>query len=133
MNKVVKINSGGAADSAKPVLKRKRGRKPKNEKTEYQLKPDQTKFFVDLSKDKESLNKVFKLLEASNLKDYGREITFKDLSLFGIDKISSKDIEKIQESSLSKRELLERAWIQFKIKNKQDLSFDDFLLKKVGV
>jgi hypothetical protein len=73
------------------------------------------------------------LLEASNLKDYGREITFKDLSLFGIDKISTKDIEKIQGNSLSKRELLERAWIQFKIKNKQDLSFDDFLLKKVGV
>ncbi len=118
---------------AKLVPPKKRGRKPKNTKPEFQINQEQTKFFVDLSKDKESLNKVFDLLVATNKKDYGKEITFKDLALFGIDKIASKDIEKIQEGSLSKRELLERAWIDFNKKNKQSLSFDDFLLKKVGL
>ncbi len=131
MNGVVKEESLGAG--AKSVPHKKRGRKPKHTKTEFQINPEQTKFFVDLSKDKESLKRVFDLLVATNKKDYGREITFKDLALFGIDKISSKDIEKIQEGSLSKRELLERAWEEFNRKNKQNLSFDDFLLKKVGI
>lgn len=123
----------GIGVSAKPVPPKKRGRKPKNAKPEFQINPEQTKFFVDLSKEKENLNQVFELLKASNKKDYGKEVTFKDLALFGIDKITSKDIEKIQENSLSKRELLERAWIDFNKKNKQSLSFDDFLLKKVGI
>lgn len=131
MNGVEKEESLGA--SAKPVPPKKRGRKPKHTKNEFQTNPDQTKFFVDLSKDKESLKRVIDLLVATNKKDYGKEITFKDLALFGIDKISSKDIEKIQEGSLSKRELLERAWEEFNKKNKQSLSFDDFLLKKVGI
>ena len=131
MNGVEKEESLGAG--AKPVPPKKRGRKPKHTKTEFQINPDQTKFFVDLSKDKESLKRVIDLLVATNKKDYGKEITFKDLALFGIDKISSKDIEKIQEGSLSKRELLERAWEEFNKKNKQCLSFDDFLLKKVGI
>ena len=131
MNGVEKEESLGAG--AKPVPPKKRGRKPKHTKTEFQINPDQTKFFVDLSKDKESLKRVIDLLVTTNKKDYGKEITFKDLALFGIDKITSKDIEKIQEGSLSKRELLERAWEEFNKKNKQCLSFDDFLLKKVGI
>ena len=131
MNGVVKEESLGAGANSVPP--KKRGRKPKHTKTEFQINPDQTKFFVDLSKDKESLKRVIDLLLATNKKDYGKEITFKDLALFGIDKITSKDIEKIQEGSLSKRELLERAWEDFNKKNKQCLSFDDFLLKKVGI
>lgn len=119
--------------SANPVLQKKRGRKPKNSKTEFQINLGQTKFFVDLSKEKENLKQVFELLKTSNQKDFGKEITFKDLALFGIEKITMKDIEKIQENSLSKRELLQRAWIDFNKKNKQNLSFDDFLLKKVGI
>ncbi|MBG60559.1 MAG: hypothetical protein CMJ16_08890 [Peredibacter sp.] len=133
MNEVMEMKKESQEDSASPVLKKKRGRKPKNDKSKFELNPDQTKFFVDLSKDKESLNKVFELLKTTNKKDYGREITFKDIALFGIEKITSKDLEKIQESSLSKREMLERAWKDFNKKNKQNLSLDDFLLKKVGI
>lgn len=133
MNEVMEMKKESQEDSASPVLKKKRGRKPKNDKSKFELNPDQTKFFVDLSKDKESLNKVFELLKTTNKKDYGREITFKDIAIFGIEKITSKDLEKIQENSLSKREMLERAWKDFNKKNKQNLSFDDFLLKKVGI
>lgn len=112
---------------------KKRGRKPKNFKKEFELNKDQTKFFVDLSKDKDSLTKVFNLLEEANKKESGREINFKDLSLFALEKLTSKDIEKLQENSLSKRERLEIAWKEFNQKNKQSLSFDDFLMKKVGL
>ena len=112
---------------------KKRGRKPKNFKKEFELNRDQTKFFVDLSKDKDSLEKVFNLLEEANKKESGREINFKDLSLFALDKINPKDIEKLQDNSLSKRERLEVAWKDFNQKNKQSLSFDDFLMKKVGL
>lgn len=133
MNEVIEIKKEGLAGGAKPVLKKKRGRKPKDEKTEYQINPDQTKFFVDLSKDKESLNKVFKLLEASNKKDYGREVTFKDLSLFGIDRISSKDIEKIQDMSLSKMEKVERALNEYNQKHGTKLSLGEFLVKKLSI
>lgn len=119
--------------SAKAVPLKKRGRRPKNVKPEFKINKEQTKFFVDLSKEMENLSKVFELLKESNKKDHGKEVSFKDLALFGIDKITPKDIEKIQENSLSKRELLERAWIDFNKKNKQSLSFDDFLLKKLGI
>ena len=112
---------------------KKRGRKPKNFKKEFELNRGQTKFFVDLSKDKDSLAKVFNLLEEANKKESGREINFKDLSLFALEKLTSKDIEKLQENSLSKRERLEIAWKEFNQKNKQSLSFDDFLMKKVGL
>ena len=122
-----------AGDKVKSLQLKKRGRRSKKTKEAFKINREQTKFFVDLSKDKESLTKVFDLLVATNKKDYGKEVTFKDLALFGIEKLTSKDIEKIQETSLSKRELLERAWEEFNKKNKQSLSFDDFLLKKVGI
>ena len=126
-------NKESISESLGSVTVKKRGRKPKNTKIEYQINPEQTKFFVDLSKEKESLSKVIELLIAANKKSFGKEITFKDLSLFAIEKLTLKDIEKIQENSLSKRELLERAWSEFNKKNKQSLGFDDFLLKKVGI
>ena len=122
-----------AGDKVKSLQLKKRGRRSKKTKEAFKINREQTKFFVDLSKDKESLTKVFDLLVATNKKDYGKEVTFKDLALFGIEKLTLKDIEKIQETSLSKRELLERAWEEFNKKNKQSLSFDDFLLKKVGI
>jgi hypothetical protein len=110
-----------------------RGRKLNNSKNEYEANREQTKFFVDLSKERAELEKIFILLEKANKKDLGREITFKDLALFGISKITDKDLPELKESSLSKREKLERAWQEFNKKNRVSLSFEDFLLKKVGL
>ena len=110
-----------------------RGRKLNNYKKEYEVNREQTKFFVDLSKERAELEKIFILLEKANKKDLGSEITFKDLALFGISKITDKDLPELKESSLSKKEKLGRAWQEFNKKNRVSLSFEDFLLKKVGL
>ena len=112
---------------------KKRGRRLKNEKKEYVVNRDQTKFFVDLSSDKKQLDMVFDLLLRVNGKDYGREILFKDLALFGLSKLVDKDIEKIQETSLGEMEKVQRALDDFNLKNKESLSLGEFLVKKLNI
>lgn len=126
MNGVIELNE-------KKVSGKKRGRKSKNEKVVYELNRDQTKFFVDLSKERVPLEKVFDLLIKSNKKDYGREITFKDLALFGIDKIVDKDIDKIKDGSLSEMEKVKKALDEYNLKNKTSLSMGEFLVKKLSI
>ncbi|MCF8060740.1 MAG: hypothetical protein K9K67_15665 [Bacteriovoracaceae bacterium] len=126
MNGVIELNE-------KKVSGKKRGRKSKNEKVVYELNRDQTKFFVDLSKERVPLEKVFDLLIKTNKKDYGREITFKDLALFGIDKIVDKDIDKIKDGSLSEMEKVKKALDEYNLKNKTSLSMGEFLVKKLSI
>tara|TARA_R110002049_G_scaffold309045_1_gene516141 strand:+ start:409 stop:768 length:360 start_codon:yes stop_codon:yes gene_type:complete len=114
-------------------LVKRRGRKPKNQTKEVNLNQDQTKFFVDLSHEKESLSLIFELLRKCNEKDYGRPILFKDLCLFAVSKLTEKDIDKIQERSLSEMEKVQRAFDEHKKKTGQDLSFGEFLTKKLGI
>lgn len=118
---------------AKKVLAKKRGRRPKNFKEEYQINTDQSKFFVDLSKDRPGLEMVFKLLESANQKDYGREITFKDLALFGIEKITPKDLERLQDNSLSEMEKVKRALDEYNKKNGTQMNLGEFLVKKLSI
>lgn len=113
--------------------KKKRGRKPKNTKEEYVVNRDQTKFFVDLSKEKKTLEKVLDLLEEVNKKSYGKEITFKDISIYAIRKLSQKDYEKIQEGSLSEMEKVERALDEYNQKNNDSLSLGEFLVKQLKI
>lgn len=113
--------------------KKKRGRKPKNTKEEYVVNREQTKFFVDLSKEKKTLNKVLDLLEEVNKKSYGKEITFKDISIYAIRKLSQKDFEKIQEGSLSEMEKVERALDEYNQKNNDSLSLGEFLVKQLKI
>lgn len=115
------------------MQKKKRGRKSKNERQEYQINPEQTKFFVDLSKEKEPLEKVFDLLTKVNQKNYGREITFKDLALFGIEKITDKDLDKIKDGSLSEMEKVEKALDEYNQKHGTKLSMGEFLVKKLSI
>lgn len=126
-------NLNGTESNTKSATTKKRGRKPKNFQEEYKINLDQTKFFVDLSKDKESLEAVFKLLESANHKSYGKEITFKDLALFGIEKITPKDIEKLQDNSLSEMEKVERALDEYNKKHGTQLTLGEFLVKKLSI
>ncbi len=87
---------------------KKKVRKIKNDKLVFKINKGQTRFRVDLENNLKVLGKVFDLLERANNKDYGREITFKDLLILGITKLNSKDIEKIQEASMTKMDKLER-------------------------
>jgi len=115
------------------LVVRKRGRRPKGIKDEFILNKDQTKFFVDLSKDKKILKDIMSLLEQANNKSYGREITFKDLSIYAVKKLNSKDIEKIQENSLSEMEKVERALDDYNSKNGESLSLGEYLVKQLKI
>ena len=112
---------------------KKRGRRPKNEKREYVVNRDQTKFFVDLGSNNKELELIFNLLVKANNKDYGREILLKDLAVYSLSKLTEKDIEKIQETSLGEMEKVQRALDDFNQKNKQSLSLGEFLVKKLNI
>jgi len=108
-------------------------RRHKNQKKEFVIKEEQTKFFVDLSHEKESLNLIFDLLRKCNEKDFGKEILFKDLCLYAVSKLTDKDIEKIQEGSLSEMEKVERALYEHNKKSGTNLSMGEFLVKRLGI
>lgn len=112
---------------------KKRGRKPKNRKKEVSLNQEQTKFFVDLSNEKESLDLIFGLLRKCNEKDYGRVILFKDVVLYAVAKLTDKDIEKIQELSLGEMEKVQRLLDEHNKKTGQNLTLGEFLIKKLGI
>jgi len=108
-------------------------RKSKNIKEMFKINKEQTRFIVDLGSDVEVLGKVFDLLEKVNNKEYGREITFKDLAILGITKISSKDIEKIQEGSMTEMERVDRAFNEYKLKTGEEITLGEFLVKKLNI
>jgi hypothetical protein len=124
---------GVVMNNEKILSSKKRGRKPKNQISEYVLNKDRSKFFVDLSCEKVELDLIFGLLERANQKDYGREITFKDLALFSVTKMTDKDLEKIQESTLSDMEKVERALMEFNKKNNSNMTLGEFLVKKLSI
>ncbi|MAE59484.1 MAG: hypothetical protein CME69_11420 [Halobacteriovorax sp.] len=115
------------------VVKKKRGRRPKDTKVEYELNMEQTKFFVDLSKEKDDLKKIQELLIESNEKNHGREVLFKDIALYAISKLTKKDIEKIQENSLTEMEKVERSLEEYNQKNGTKLNLGEYLLKKLNL
>ena len=112
---------------------KKRGRRPKNQRKEFSINEEQTKFFVDLSNEKESLEMIFGHIRKCNEKNYGREILFKDLCLYSVSKITEKDIEKIQENSLGEMEKVQRSLDEHNKKTGQNLSLGEFLVKKLGI
>ena len=115
------------------MVKKKRGRRPKDAKNEYVLNKEQTKFFGDLSKDEKDLGKIQEILVEANTKKHGGEVLFKDLALYAISKLSKKDIEKLQENSLSEMEKVERSLDEYNIKNGTKLNLGEYLLKKLNL
>lgn len=120
-------------NNEKIVSSKKKGRRPKNQISEYVLNKEQSKFFVDLSNEKVELDLIFGILEKANQKDHGREITFKDLVLFSVTKITDKDLEKIQETTLSDMEKVERALIEYNKKSNSNLTLGEFLVKRLSI
>lgn len=113
--------------------KTKRGRKPKNaERTQYEPK-DQNKFFIDVSKNKEQRALIQSVLNQANNKSYGREIILKDLVLIALPKITSKEIERLQETSLSEMERVTMALGEYNKKAETKLTLGEFLVKKLSL
>jgi hypothetical protein len=113
--------------------KKKRGRRPKDAKPEYVLNEEQTKFFVDLSKDEKELKTVQEYLLKANDKKHGGEVLFKDIALYAMGKLTVKDIDKIQENSLSEMEKVQRSLEEYNAKNNVSLSLGEYLLKKLNL
>lgn len=113
--------------------KKKRGRRKKNEPVEQEINKDQNKYYVDLTKDSEGKELLLNLLAQANKKDFGREITFRDLVFAALPKLSPKDIEKIQESTLTEMEKVQRALNDYNKKNETNLSLGEFLVRKLGI
>src|SRR3989339_440020 len=100
------------------VKEKKIDQKLKNNKAVFKINKEQTRFRVDLGRDLKVLRKVLDLLERANNKEYGRKITFKDLAIWGITKINSKDMKKIQAASMTKMEKVERFFNEYKAKTR---------------
>ncbi len=112
---------------------RKGRKKRKNSQEEVMNEDQQYKFFVDLRHDKEVLEQILKMLKDVNNKPYGKEITFKDLAVYAVPKLLPKDLEKIQESSLTEMERVQRLLDEHNEKNKTKLSLGEFLVKKLNI
>lgn len=91
------------------------------------------KFFVDLRDEKEELEIISKLLREVNKKDFGREILFKDLAVYAVTRLTSKDLDKIQEGSLNDMERVQRLLKEHNEKNKTNLDLGTFLVKKLNI
>jgi hypothetical protein len=111
----------------------KKRRRIKNQKQEYVINRDRCKFYVDLSEDKAMTDLIFAFLEKANNKEHGREITFKDLVILAIPRLIEKDIERLQEMSLSEMEKVERALKEFNTKHGLNLTMGEFLVKKLNI
>lgn len=125
MNEEIKIEE---------VSKKGRGRKKKEENKEGSyVEESQYKFFVDLRHEKEVLEQILKMVREVNSKSYGREITFKDLAVYAVPKLTAKDLEKIQEGSLNEMERVQRLLDEHNEKNSSKLSLGEFLVKKLNI
>lgn len=113
--------------------KRKGTRKQNNLSQEDSKSKEQNKFFVDVSKDAEARDMILNLIAQANKKEHGREIILKDLVLVALPKLTPKDVERIQENCLTPMEKIQREWTEYNKKNSLDLSFDEFLVKKLGI
>ena len=126
-------SESGTQKKSGTKTKKKREASAKNQQKEMVIRREQTKFFVDVSNEKESLELIFGLLEKANNKEHGCLITFKDVCLTGLAKLTDKDLERIQESSLTEMEKVNRALQEFNQKNSTSLSFGEFLVKRLGI
>ena len=116
--------------------KGRRGKKAKGEE-EKEIKAEEnnekSKFFIDVSKEIETRDLIGKLLSEANNKTYGRVIILKDLLIASLPKLSSKDIERIQENALTDMEKIERLLAEHNEKNKTTLTMGEFLVRKLNV
>ncbi len=114
-------------------LIRKRGRRKKDEVQEQYEPKDQNKYFIDVSKNKDQRELIQNILNQANNKNYGREIILKDLVLIALPKITTKEIEKLQENSLSEMERVSMALDEYNKKSEVKLTLGEFLVKKLAL
>lgn len=116
------------------VVKGSRKGRKENIKNHQEIEVEQqSKFFIDLRKDSENLEMILNVLKEANNKDYGREIILKDLVLAAVPKLTTKDVERIQEQSLTEMERVQRHLDDYNQKNNTKLALGEFLVKKFNL
>lgn len=110
--------------------KKKRGRKRIKEKATIR---DQKKFFIDYSKEPEKHDRVIKLVNEANEKQYGREITFKDVVDYALKKVTSKDLEQIQNEALGEMDKVQMLLEKHNLKHEANLTLGEFLVKQLKI
>ena len=108
------------------IRRKKKGR-------DAQIDKEQSKFFVDLSKEQSVLASIVELIREANKRAFGREITFKDLVVYALPKLTTKDLERIQESTLSPMERVQKALADYNQKHSTNLELGEFLVKKMNL
>lgn len=129
----MELNGMEELKNVEAIETNKRGRKKKNakenkyeDKEEY--KDGQDKFFIDIAKDQDAKDMVKKLLFEANNKQFGRPIILKDLVLAALPKLSSKDIEQIQNGTLTHLEKVKKQCFEYNQKNKTNLDLGEYLV-----
>ena len=126
-------NTGYKESKNQEEQKRKRGRRKKDEVQEQYEPKDQNKYFIDVSKNKDQRELIQNILNQANNKNYGREIILKDLVLIALPKITAKEIEKLQENSLSEMERVSMALDEYNKESEVKLTLGEFLVKKLAL
>lgn len=134
MNREIDIERGeGEREETKGMGKRKKKMEDEKNAVGIEENGEKSKFFIDVSKELETRDLIAKLLGEANSKSFGREIVLKDLIIASIPKLTSKDIERIQENTLTDMEKIERLLIEHNEKNKTTLTLGEFLVKKLNI
>ena len=116
---------------AETKTRRNKMSKPVEENSE-----EQGKFFIDVSKNPEQKAVINNSLREANKKSFGRKVVLKDLVLAGLPKLTAKDIEKIQEGTITEDERIEKiesVCREFNEKNGTNLTVGEFVLKKLNL
>jgi 23S rRNA A1618 N6-methylase RlmF len=127
INEVLENKSDKGKEEKRRGIKRKAAKENKNEdKEEY--KDGQDKFFIDVTKDQEAKEMVGKLLAEANNKQFGRTIILKDLVLMALPKLTSKDIEQIQNTTLTHLEKVKKQCFEYNHKNNTNFELGEYLV-----
>lgn len=126
-------NQGKRVETERLRIPKKRGRRKKADIQEKKELKDQSRFIIDVSGDLDAKDILMNVLKQANDKAYGREVNLKDLLLILLSKVTTKDIEKLQENSLTDKEKIQKSHIEFNRRNNSNLSFDEFLIRRLGI
>jgi len=112
------------------IIKKKRGRKRTKERPSIESKK---KFFIDFSQDNKNHKLVVELLTKANKKNFGREVMFKDLITHSLEKLTDKDIERIQDQTITSTDKLKMYLEKHNEKHGLDLKLEDLLVEKLKI
>ena len=101
-----------------------------DERKEKKVK-EQSKFFIDYTRELKKRELVVKLLTEANTKSHGREITFKDLVSYALEKIGKRDLEKIKKLALGEMDKVQVLLEEYNQKHGADLTIGQFLVKQL--